>query len=183
MDGHRGEPEVMKADLGLVHVYFGKGVGKSTRAIGLAIRAAGAGLAVDFVQFMKSGDSSEVGVFEKIAEIRYRCPGKHPFILADGPKPMHYAHAEKAMEYAETAFQGNGSILICDEILNAISFGLIPTKRVLDLIALARDRMELVLTGREIEPELLKAADYATEFVQIKHPFEQGVKARRAIEY
>ena len=71
--------------LGLIHICFGQGVGKTIRADGLAIRAARAGLQVDFVQFMKSGNSGEVAILNGIGGIRYWCPGEHPFIMPRGP--------------------------------------------------------------------------------------------------
>jgi ATP:corrinoid adenosyltransferase len=70
---------------GLIHTCFGHGAGKTSRAVGLAIRAAGSGLNVHFIQFMKSGDSGEVGVLKTIPGISYRCPGRHTFIMGGGP--------------------------------------------------------------------------------------------------
>jgi cob(I)alamin adenosyltransferase len=169
--------------LGLVHLCFGQGVGKTTRAVGLAVRAAGAGLQVDFVQFLKSGQSGEVKIFEKIPQIHYWCPGEHPFILSSGPRTIHYEHATKSLQYAQEAAQKGTHLLVCDEILDTVLFGLLHKKQLLDLVAVCEGKTELVMTGRNAFPELIEAADYVTEFVQNKHPYYAGARARKGIEY
>ncbi len=169
--------------LGLVHIYFGEGVGKTTRAVGLALRAAGEGLKVAFVQFMKSGRSGEATMFKKIPNIKYLCPGTHPFILSKGPEEIHYQHADRALEYAHNAINNNTDLLICDEILNTIVFGLLTKENLLHVVALCKGKIELVMTGRDAFPELMEVADYATEFVLRKHPYYRGTRARKGIEY
>jgi len=167
----------------LLHLYFGPGVGKTSRVVGLAVRAAGAGLRVDFVQFMKSGKSAEVAAFERLPNIRYRCPGPHPFILSRGPEKAHYDHAEKALSFALAAIEEGSRLLICDEILDTLLFRLLKNSQLVELADMCRGRVELVMTGRDAPAELLRRADYATEFVQVKHPYYQGAKARKGIEY
>lgn len=169
--------------LGLIHICYGSGVGKTSRAVGLAIRAAGAGLHVDFVQFMKSGNSGEVAIFERIPNICYRCPGKHPFIISKGPGAVHYEHAEKALKYALEAVEGGTDLLICDEMLDTLLFNLLERDKILDLVERCKNKVELVMTGRDAPPDLIEAADYATEFVQKKHPYYKGARARKGIEY
>lgn len=176
--------ETVKTEgFGLIHLNYGPGAGKTTRAIGLAIRAAGEGLKVDFVQFMKSGNSSEVSVLQKILNIRYLCPGKHPFVMQDGPAAVHYEHAAKALDMALKAVEEERQMLICDEILDTLFFGLLQKSQLIDLIARCREKTELIMTGRTAPDEILEAADYATEYIQIKHPYYKGVKARKGIEY
>ncbi len=136
-----------------------------------------------FVQFMKSGDSGEVKIFQQIPNIAYYCPGKHPFILAKGPEPVHYRHAELSLEHAIGTLQDSVQILVCDEILNTLIFNLLPEEAIMDLITRCRDRVDLVLTGRHAPPEIIDAADYVTELIQVKHPYYKGVRARRGIEY
>jgi len=169
--------------LGLVHLCFGQGVGKTTRAVGLAVRAAGAGLQVDFVQFLKSGQSGEVKIFEKIPQIHYWCPGEHPFILSSGPRTIHYEHATKSLQYAQEAAQKGTHLLVCDEILDSVIFGLSDKEELLNLVDICKGKIELVMTGRDAFPELIEAADYITEFVQKKHPYYTGVRARKGIEF
>ena len=169
--------------LGLIHVYYGSGVGKTTRAVGLAIRAAGEGLRVDFVQFMKSGKSGETAIFALVPNIRYWCPGEHSFILSSGPQAEHYDHANRALTHALAVAEQGTPLLICDEILDTLIYGILHEEQILELIARCKGSVELVMTGRSAPPEILAQADYATEFVQIKHPYYRGSTARKGIEY
>ena len=169
--------------LGLIHIYYGQGVGKTTRAIGLAIRAAGVGFKVNFIQFMKSGNSGEIIIFANIPNIRYQCPGRHPFILSRGPDEVHYKHASEAFGYVLKAVEEGSQLLICDEILNTLVFGLLKEEQVRDLIEKCRGTIELVMTGVNAPVELIELADYVTEYKQIKHPYYAGAKARRGIEF
>ncbi|RJX35072.1 MAG: cob(I)yrinic acid a,c-diamide adenosyltransferase [Desulfarculus sp.] len=174
---------VQRPGLGLIHVCFGQGVGKSTRSVGLAVRAASAGLRVFFVQFMKSGDSSEVKFLSQTENIIYRCPGKHPFILSKGPQAVHYEHAEEALWYAKRAQKEGAEVIICDEMLSALVFEVLSMDSALELIESCRGQTELVLTGIDAAPEIIAAADYATEFKAVKHPYYKGHLARKGIEY
>lgn len=169
--------------LGLFHLYYGQGVGKTTRAVGLAIRAAGEGLQVDFVQFLKSGTSAEVGIFNRIANIHYWCPGKHPFIMSRGAQPVHFEHASKSYQFALDAIDNGTQVLICDEILDTLLFDLLKPEQLIALAERCRSRVELVMTGRNAPRRLVDAADYVTELVQIKHPYYKGARARKGIEY
>jgi len=169
--------------LGLLHIYYGEGVGKTTRAVGLAVRAAGEGLKVNFVQFMKSGNSGEARLLNSLNNVKYSCPGHHPFILSRGPDKVHFEHAKRALGYAYEAVNSDFQLLICDEILNTLIFGLLTKKDLLDLVQICRGRIELVMTGRDAFEELIKLADYVTEFVLRKHPYYRGAKARKGIEF
>ena len=174
---------IKEKGLGFIHIYYGQGVGKTTRAIGLAMRAAGDGLQVDIVQFMKSGTSAEVAIFKKIPNIRYWCPGKHPFIMTSGPKPPHYEHAAKALSFAFEAIERGTHLLVCDEILDTILFDVLKKEQLLELIEKCKHHVELVMTGINAPAIIMDQADYVTEFVQIKHPYYQGARARKGIEY
>lgn len=170
--------------MGLTHIYYGNGVGKTTRVVGLAARAAGEGLSVDFVQFMKPGASGEVAVFDHIKNIRYFCPGKHPFIMSAGPQEDHFLHAEESLKRAEEVARFGADLLICDEILDTIIFDLLEIWRIEMLMNRCKQKqVELVLTGRWAPPDLIELADYVTEMKQIKHPYYRGFRARRGIEY
>ncbi len=174
---------IEKKDPGFVHIYYGRGAGKTTSAVGSAIRAAGGNLQVDFVQFMKSGNSGEVAVLKGISKIRYQCPGEHPFIMSNGPEPIHYEHAEKAYQYALEAVQKGTDLLICDEILDALIFELISKDRILNLMDQCRQRIELIMTGMDVPRSIMAKVDYATEFNQAKHPYYRGARARKGFEY
>ena len=169
--------------LGLMHICYGSGAGKTSRAVGLAIRAAGAGLQVDFIQFMKSGNSGEVAIFGKIPNINYWCPGEHPFIFSRGPSTVHHEHAQKALRHALEAIERGSDLLICDEILDTILFKLLAREQILKLMDKCKNKVELVMTGRDASPEIIEAADYVTELVQKKHPYYSGSRARKGIEY
>ena len=169
--------------LGLIHIYYGQGVGKTTRAVGLAIRAAGVGLKVNFIQFMKSGNSGETLIFANIPNIRYKCPGGHPFILSQGPDQVHYEHASEAFGYALEAVEEGTQLLICDEILDTLIFGLLKEEQAPDLIEKCKGKIELVMTGANASLSLIELADYVTEYKQIKHAYYAGAKARKGIEY
>ena len=151
--------------------------------MGLAIRAAGVGLKVNFIQFMKSGVSGEAVIFADISNIRYRCPGKHSFIRSGGPEVAHYEHAAEAFRYAVEAAEDKTELLICDEIMNALIFGLLKKEKIFKLIDMCRGKTELVMTGASTPAEIVEQADYATEFRLIKHPYYSGARARRGIEF
>jgi cob(I)alamin adenosyltransferase len=172
-----------KERYGLIHVCYGQGVGKTSRCIGLAIRAAGAGLKVVWSQFMKGGQSGEAKILSEMPTVSYRCPGKHPFILTKGPTSMHYEHAETALYFARQAVKEGANLLICDEILNTVIFKVLQKSQILDLMDLCRGRTELVMSGADAAPEIRANADYVTEFIQRKHPYYSGHVARRGIEY
>ncbi len=167
---------------GMIHACYGRGSGKTTRAIGLAVRATGAGLRVTFIQFMKSGDSGEVDVLRWIPRIKYYCPGRHPFIKPSGPEAVHLEHSRKALEHAHEAVENGADVLVCDEILNTLIFGVLTVESVTELMELCRGNVELVMTGSDAPDEIVRAVDYATEFIQKKHPYYSGLPARRGIE-
>jgi cob(I)alamin adenosyltransferase len=174
---------IEKKGLGLIHIFHGQGVRKTSSAIGLALRGVGNNLKVDFVQFMKSGDSGEVAMLKEIPRITYYCPGEHPYIMSHGPEAMHYEHAEKALNFAMGAIERGSQILICDEILDTIIFETLKKDQILDLMKKCKRKVELVLTGRYAPWEFIGLADYVTEFVQIKHAYYEGAKARKGIEF
>lgn len=135
------------------------------------------------VQFMKSGNSSEVSIFKKIPNIRYWCPGKHPFIVTSGPKQVHYEHAAKALSSAYEAIERGTNVLICDEILDALIFNVLAKESIVELIENCKTKIELVMTGVSAPADILGMADYVTELVQVKHAYYKGARARKGIEY
>ena len=147
------------------------------------MRAAGCGLQVDIVQFMKSGTSAEVVIYKQIPNIQYWCPGKHPFIMTRGPRPVHHEHAAKALDFAFEAIERGTNILICDEILDTIIFNVLQKEQILELIKKCKNKIELVMTGINAPAEILEMADYVTELVQVKHAYYSGARARKGIEY
>ena len=147
------------------------------------MRAAGCNYQVDYIQFMKSGTSSEVAIFEQISNFRFWSAGKHPYIMTRGPLPEHYDHAAKALGFAYEAIEKGTHLLVCDEILDALIFEVLEKEQVLGLMKTCRNRVELVMTGINAPAEIVESADYVTELVQDKHPYYSGTRARKGIEY
>ena len=168
--------------MGCVQVYTGNGKGKTTAAIGLAIRALGAGMRVYFAQFLKSGDYSEKNVLKTLDNLVLRQYGAGGFITRH-PSDEDRAMASRGVEEArETLRSGAYDLVILDEVNVACSLGLITKNDVLSLLRERRDPTELVLTGRNAAPELIEAVDLVTEMRDVKHYFAAGVTARKGIE-
>ena len=174
-----------KLNPGLVQVYTGDGKGKTTAAIGLALRAAGRGLRVFIIQFIKGGfDYGELYILEKLPNIEVRAFGRGRFITQDGPGPEDIEEARKAMELArEVVRSGEYDVVILDEINVAIYFGLVGLEEVLELIRGKPEHVELVLTGRKAPRELVEEADLVTEMKEVKHPYRRGMPPRPGIEF
>jgi len=172
---------------GLVHVYTGDGKGKTTAALGIALRALGWGLKVFVVQFIKGYPKiGEIMVAERLAGQF----GIRQFAIdltrdIDEAKVLaRKAEAEAAMQFAEELVaSANYDIVILDEINNAVHYGLIPIDRVLTLIKTKPPLTELILTGRDATQAIIDAADYVTEMRLVKHPYEKGIQARPGIDY
>ncbi len=168
---------------GYLHIYTGKGKGKTTAAIGLAIRAAGAGKKVLFAQFLKQARFSEHRILANLGKhITVRCFGSGRF-LEDSPKPEDYHAARKGLdEVAVMMARNEFDLVILDEIIVALTMGLLKTGEVLDLIHERPMNVEMVLTGRNAPEILIDAADLVTEMAEVKHYFHHGIAARKGIE-
>jgi cob(I)alamin adenosyltransferase len=170
---------------GLVQVYTGDGKGKTTAALGLALRASGQGLKVYMVQFMKGWPFyGELDAVEHIPNLTLRQFGRPDFVNKDNPDPVDVALAQEALNHTkEIVAAGLHDLVILDEVNVALSFRLIKLAEVLELIDQRPPHVELVLTGRYAPGEIVAKADLVTEMLQIKHPFNDGVQARKGIEY
>lgn len=172
---------------GLVHVYTGDGKGKTSTALGLAFRALGWGARVCMIQFIKG--------YADIGEARIAREFEDRFVLKQFALDLSRAigeakvlerkrSAEEAMAWAEEAVRaGDHDLVILDEINNALHYGLIDARRVLEMISAKPSHVEIVLTGRGAPPAIIEAADYVTELRMVKHPFEKGIPARKGIDY
>lgn len=170
-------------------VFTGNGKGKTTASLGQALRAVGEGKRVLMVQFIKgpwkSGEDEAARFLTpqfKLVKMGKGFVG----ILGDNlPREEHEKAAEDALRYAESEIaSGNWNMMILDEVNNAVQLKLIFADQVLALADLAKEKIEhLILTGRDAPKEFLERADLVTEMRDVKHPFEQGVKARRGLEY
>jgi cob(I)alamin adenosyltransferase len=170
---------------GLVHVYTGDGKGKTTSALGLALRASGHGMRVYIVQFMKGRiDYGEIKACQDNPNITIEQFGRPQFVDRDSPEPEDLDFAKQGMESArEVLSSGEYDIVILDEINVALDFKLIELDEVLEMIENKPAEVELVLTGRNAHPEVAKLANYVTEMLPIKHPYEKGQPGRKGIEF
>jgi len=168
---------------GYVQIYTGDGKGKTTAALGLAVRAAGAGLAVYIAQFMKLGEYSELKAlsrFEDLITVAQFGTGK--FVMGQ-PGEEDLVAGRKGLEAVKDALaSGRYDIVIMEEAAVAASIGIFSSKDILDIIRTKPDGVELVITGRGATDDLIKAADLVTEMREIKHYYQAGVKARVGIE-
>lgn len=171
-----------KIKKGLIQVYTGEGKGKTTAALGLAIRATGRGMKVGFIQFLKGRTSGEHLFLSQYPAFNI----VHMSAGSSFNKPREQMLEEARLTFAyakEQMISGNYDLLILDEIFLATHKELITTEQVISLLDKKPDSLELVLTGRHAPPEIIQRADLVTEMCKIKHPFSQGIRARRGIEY
>lgn len=170
-------------DRGYVQVYTGDGKGKTTAAIGLAVRAAGAGLRVFLAQFIKGRRYSEIAALERFDDlITVRQYGRGCFIRGK-PSQEDIDAAEKGLaEVRQVLAAGERDIVILDEANCAVDCGLFPVEELLALVDAKPDAVELVITGRKAHEKLMDRADLVTEMREVKHFYHQGVKARKGIE-
>lgn len=171
---------------GLTHIYHGDGKGKTTAAVGLAVRAAGAGMKVLFTQLMKDGTSSELAVLKNIENIEVNTiKNTYGFTwnMTDADKAKLKVENDKAVTaLIEAVKEEKYQMLVIDEVMSAYQGGLADKKLVLELMQLCRGRIELVLTGRNPSDELKAMADYITEMKGERHPYDKGIGARLGIE-
>ena len=168
---------------GYVQVYTGEGKGKTTAALGLALRAAGAGLKVHIAQFMKMGDYSEIKALARFSDlITIEQYGMGKFVKGK-PSPEEKTAAKNGFEKVKAIVaNGRHDVVIIEEGNMAVYFGLIPIEALLDLIDNKPLHMEIVITGRGADEKLIEKADLVTEMKEIKHYYEKGVAARVGIE-
>lgn len=168
---------------GYVQVYTGNGKGKTTAALGLALRAAGAGLRVYIGQFIKGMHYSEIDAVESLLPtVTLRQYGHDCFITREPTEQDREAAREGLADIAERMHGGEYALVILDEVCVAVDLGLIDVQAVLELIAQRPSGTELVLTGRNAPSELLDIADLVTEMREVKHYYTRGVQARVGIE-
>ena len=171
---------------GLIHIYCGDGKGKTTAALGLALRAAGRGLKVLIVRFMKTDDSGEITALKSVPGIRLvLCAKSFGFSW----NMTEQQKAEAASYYSalfgkcwEEACR-DCDLVVFDEMMSVVTGGFVPEEAVLQALDRKPEGLEVVLTGRGPSVRLLESADYVTEMRAVKHPYSQGVEARIGIEY
>jgi len=180
----------------MILMYIGDGKGKTTAAVGLAVRAAGAGSKVLFAQFVKAAkvtgpgewpQSSELKSFERIKNITVKILGRG-FVGILGDKKKHAQHVKAArigLKWLKKEINSKRyKIIIADELISAVELKLLTQSEVLQVFRLAQKKLEaLAVTGHTKYPRLIKAADLVTEMKMIKHPYYKGILAKRGIDF
>ena len=186
-------PETKK---GLVMVYTGPGKGKTTAALGLGFRAAGQGLRVLMVQFIKgSWHYGELDAVQMLSKAMAEAPGVERFkiipmgrgfvkIGAEKPDPEDVRLVEEAWAFASKAIASRDyDLVVLDEINYAISYRMLDPEKVVEALRQKPDGVHVVLTGRNAHPSIVEFADLVTEMREVKHPYQKGIVAQRGIEY
>ena len=170
----------------MIQIYCGDGKGKTTAAIGLAVRAAGSGMHVGFVQFLKGGHTSELTILSGIPEISVmRCQKNYGFTfrMNDTEKmALTEDHNRMLRELLTQIHAGGIQMLILDEFFHAYHSNLLDKELANRLVFTCPDEIELVLTGRNPERKFMDIADYVSEIKAVKHPYQNGISARLGIE-
>ena len=167
---------------GLVHIYTGDGKGKTTAAIGVAVRCAGHGNKVCIYQFLKGMPSGEIDSLARlnIALIRVNSSDKFYPYMTDDEKRLTCDEIKNTLK---TLFSNPCDLVIMDEIICAVDLGIVNIKTLIDIIKNKPQHTELIMTGRNMPDELLKYTDYVSEVKCIKHPYNNGIDARCGIDF
>jgi cob(I)alamin adenosyltransferase len=169
---------------GYVQLYTGDGKGKTTAALGLALRSVGYKKRVFFGQFMKGQHYGELSALTNIDGIDIEQFGDAGCIRREEVTDLHRQHAERGIKrIEEILLSGDYQMIIMDEIAVAIWFGIVDVERVVEVLKKRPDGVELILTGRRAPSRLIEAADLVTEMQEIKHYYRDGVPAREGIEF
>ncbi|MFQ5905872.1 MAG: cob(I)yrinic acid a,c-diamide adenosyltransferase [bacterium] len=168
---------------GTVQLYTGDGKGKTTAALGCALRAIGHGAKVFMVQFMK-GDTNYGELKAKVPRLKIVQSGLPTFVNRDSPSQKDRALARKGLELAKDAISsGRYDMVILDEVNVAVDYGLVPVDELVRIIRMRPDSVEVILTGRYAHEKLIDLADMVSEIKEIKHHYRKGIQAREGIEY
>lgn len=175
----------MFGEKGLVHIYTGNGKGKTTSSLGLAMRALGHGANVTVIQFMKGWkEYGELITASKLEGLKMVQTGRADYVYRGKEQPEDYDEAERGMETAlRVMSSGKCDMLILDEINVAIDYGLVALESIIELVKNKPSGMELILTGRDAHKDLIELADLVTEMHEVKHPYNDGITARKGVEF
>ncbi len=165
----------------MIHIYTGEGKGKTTAALGLALRASGAGLKVYICQFAKAARCSEHMALKKLKNIKVEQFGTGAFIRK--PSKAHKQQAAAGFNSFRRALKSKYDMIILDEVCVAVKLGLIEAGALAGLLRKVPPSKEVVLTGRWAHPALIKCAHLVSRIKKIKHYHDRGLKARKGIEY
>ncbi|MDO4478435.1 MAG: cob(I)yrinic acid a,c-diamide adenosyltransferase [Lachnospiraceae bacterium] len=172
---------------GLIHIYTGNGKGKSTAAAGLAIRFAGMGGKVVFAQFMKTNKTSEFKVMQEVDNIDFYLPDRSfgfSFKMTEEKKAEAAAYYPGYLKAAfDHAVAAKAGLLVLDEVINADRKGFLDHEALVQLLKDKPEDMEVVMTGRKPAEDLVALSDYVSSIEMVKHPYTEGVPARKGIEF
>ena len=171
----------------MIHVYYGDGKGKTTAAMGLALRMLAAGGRVVIVQFLKDGGSGEVRMLSsRLGVPVFACApmGKFTWEMTNEElAAVRKAHDENLVAALDEVEALGARLLVLDEVLDALAMGLVDEEAIARVLKRGASELEVVLTGRNPSEDIASHADYLTEMLCKKHPFEQGVPSREGVEY
>lgn len=182
----------------MIQIYHGDGKGKTTAAVGLAVRAAGNGLPVLFVQFLKDDTSGEIAMLQKLGVETLHAPQMYGFVSRMSEEELAKTRAyfadmlaqvgtwiEKHIKQSDNIQEKNtvAAVVVFDEVLHAVKYGLLDESALINMLSRNQVQIEFILTGRNPSDKLLALADYVTEMKKEKHPYEQGISARKGIEF
>lgn len=169
---------------GKLHVYTGNGKGKTTAAIGLAVRAAGHGRKSYIGQFMKGLPTGEIAVLRRVPEVTIEQFGNGEFALEEGLREPHRQGVQAGLRrLREVLVSGDHAVVVLDEVNVALDFGLLSREELEELLGLVGPEVELICTGRGAPDWLVERADLVSEIRALKHYFDTGLDAREGIEY
>ena len=171
----------------MIHIISGNGKGKTSAAAGLALRAAGAGMRVIFFQFLKDGSSTEIGVLRSVKGITVSCYEecrKFLWEMDEGEKRAVTESRDRMLKEAGELITGGGAdMVVLDEFFAAYNTGTVDKALAEEIVLSCPDRVELVLTGRDPAEVFCNAADYHSEILSVRHPYDKGISARKGIEF
>jgi cob(I)alamin adenosyltransferase len=172
---------------GLIQVYTGPGKGKSTAAIGQAVRAAGHGFKVGFLSFFKDPEAFGYGEYkslEKLGIKTFPFARKHPHFYKELNPDDVCRECRQGMEFIRDLFRDpSWDMLVLDEINIAVRDGFLKEEDVFSLLEAKPEKLELVLTGRGVTERIMEKADLVSEVREVKHPYNRGIKGRKGVEY
>lgn len=182
----------------MIQIYHGDGKGKTTAAVGLAVRAVGSGLPVLFVQFLKDDTSGEIAMLQRLGVETLHAPQMYGFVsrmceeelaktrayFADMLSQVEIWIAKQKKQHDDVRKENTvEAVVVLDEVLHAVKYGLLDESTLMEVLESNQAQIEFVLSGRNPSDKLLALADYVTEMKKEKHPYEQGISARKGIEF
>jgi len=170
---------------GLVEIFTGSGKGKTSAALGMVLRALGHGLRVHIIFFMKGNyPYGERNMLPQLTNVSFQSFGHEQFVDPQNVKSEEREQAGEALQAARAAIaSGKFDLVVLDEVNVAVAWKLIEVEDLLKLIEDKPQNVELILTGRYADQRLIERADLVTEMVEVKHPYQKGIKARKGMEY